>query len=116
MIIKIKDLETFALIGIHDHERYKKQRLILNVTLEYDASLAAQTDEIEHAIDYEKLAHMLIKEIETHAYYLLEALSDHLIKIIMKDQRIQSVELEIDKPDALKKASSVSIRERRNRE
>ena len=45
--IRITNLKLRTIIGIHDWERAHKQDVIINVTIEFDASKAADSDNID---------------------------------------------------------------------
>ncbi len=107
--IHIKNLRLRAIIGIYPIERKKKQDVVINIKLKYDSQKAINEDTITHAIDYKKITKKIIIEVEKSKFQLLESLADFILKIITKDKKVVSAEVEVDKPQALRYADSVSV-------
>ena len=107
--IQITDLKLKAIIGTHDWERKVKQVVVINVTFEYNSLQAAKTDNIRHATDYKTITKKIIKYIQESHFYLLEALTANVLKIIMTNKAITKATVRIDKPLALRFAKSVSV-------
>ncbi len=108
-IIRINDLKVRALIGAYSWERVNKQELVINITLEYDASKACGSDKLKDALNYEAVASQAIKTVERSRYVLLEKLTAKLLAGIMADKRVQSAHVRIDKPLAVPQARCVSF-------
>lgn len=110
MEIHIKNLKIKAIIGINDWERKEKQDVIVNVTLELDASSAAQTDRIEDTLNYKTLTKRIISEVESSKFFLLEKLAHHILNLVLEDKKAIRGTVEVDKPQALRFADSVSVK------
>lgn len=110
LVIKIKNLRLKTIIGVLPFERKKKQEVVLNIKFEFDASKASKSDNIKDTIDYNALTEEISRGVVKSHFYLLEALVDFVLNIILKDKRIKKAKVEIDKPNALKKAESVSVK------
>lgn len=108
-LVKIQGLTVHALIGVYDFERHAKQRLILDVDMHTDLSLAASTDNVNNTIDYGKVAQRLADIAEGSSYLLLEALAKEMLDMIFSEFTPQKVTLTINKPDILKEAQNVAI-------
>ena len=109
MIIRIKNLKLRTIIGANDWEREKEQDVIINVEMEYDGKQAARTDDIRDTVDYKVMKRRIIEEVERSRFCLLDALADHVLKIVMAEKKVQRATVEIDKPHALRFADSVSV-------
>ena len=116
MITRIKNLRLRTIIGCHDWERKNKQDIIVNIKFEFDAAKAVVSDDIEDTVDYMQLKKAIIKEVENSTFQLLEKLANHIMDIIMGDNKISKATVEIDKPHALRFADSVSVACTRERE
>ena len=108
-IIRINDLKVRALIGAYSWERINKQELVVNITIEYDASKACRSDKLKDALNYESTATKAAKTLERSRYTLLEKLVSKLLADIMSDRRVQSAHVRVDKPQALAQARCVSF-------
>ena len=109
MTIRIKNLRLRAIVGIFEWERHNPQDVMLNVALEFDATAAAASDAIEDTVDYKALKKMIIQEVESSNYQLVEALACHVLDVIMQEPKVLRATVEIDKPHALRFADSVSV-------
>ena len=107
--IRINDLRLRAIIGTHPWERKNKQDLVLNLTIEYDASKASKTDNLKDALDYEAIATKVTKAVERSNCYLLEKLTAKILSMITTDPKVISACVRIDKPHAIGEARSVSF-------
>ena len=108
-VITINDLKVRALIGAYSWEWVNKQELVINITIEYDASKACRSDKLKDALNYESVAAKVIKTVERSRYSLLEKLVDKLLAGIMSDLRVLSAHVRVDKPHALPEAKYVSF-------
>ncbi len=108
-IIRITDLKLKAIIGIYDWERKLKQDVIINLELTFNSSKAAKSDNIKDTVDYKSLKKRIIALVESSKFFLLEKLVEQVLNLIMEDPKILKATVRIDKPKALRFASSVSI-------
>ena len=115
MIIKIKNLKMRAIIGFNDWEREKKQEICINLSMTTDDETAAVSDSPDDCINYKQIKNKVIEGIENTEYYLLEKMASSILEIVMREERLKSATVEIDKPQALRFAESVSITMTRNR-
>ncbi len=116
MIIRIKDLRLRTIIGFKKWEREKKQDIIINLLVETNEERAVETDDIADGIDYKVITKKIIAEVENTEFNLLEKLAGFILDIVMADERIDRATIEIDKPHALRFASSTSVELVRKRE
>ncbi|MDP8243774.1 MAG: dihydroneopterin aldolase [Candidatus Hinthialibacter antarcticus] len=115
MIIRIKNLRIPAEVGVHAWEHGAPQLVVINVLLEYDASDAAKSDALKHSVDYQLMTQKISEAVRAVHFHLLERMAEHVLQIMMEDERIILAEVEIDKPDALTLADSVSVSARAHR-
>ncbi len=107
-LIDIVDLRIRTIIGTHPWERKNKQELIINLTLQYDAQKAARSDNLKDALDYEKIANMVIQTVEKSRCLLLERLAEQIVAQLKKFKGLQGASLKIDKPQAIAQARCIS--------
>ena len=113
--IQITDLVVSGIIGINPDERINKQDVRVNATLWVDTRAAANSDDIADAVNYRTITKMIISHIETGEPMLVERLVDEIADICLDDQRVQQVEVTVEKPGALRHAQSVGITITRSR-
>jgi FolB domain-containing protein len=107
--IRINDLKVRVLIGAHSWEKVNKQELIINITIEYDASKACKSDKLKDALNYDSVATKAVKIAERSHHTLLEKLTSKLLQGIMSDRRVLAAHVRVGKPQALAQASTVSF-------
>lgn len=108
MVICIKNLRVSGILGVYPEERHKERDIIINARLEYNAQDAIRTDALEDALDYKNIRDCIQKVVAETKFKLLETLADRLVRELTTDTRILKLELEIDKPGALRLTDSVS--------
>ena len=105
----IKDFIIEEIIGIHQHEKIKKQKIKFNIVLNVNQSSIPDEKDIKSIVDYEKITNKLENLTKSKKYNFLESLAEDSFEEIFKDKRINSVKIKIEKPDAIKTANSVGV-------
>ncbi len=114
--IHITDLSVSGILGINPDERVNPQEILVNATLWADTRPASISDDIEDAVNYRTITKRLIAHIERGEPMLVERLVAELAEICFEsDERIEAVEMTVEKPGALRHARSVGITIRRTR-
>ena len=105
----IKDFIIEEIIGVHEHEKIKKQKIKFNIVLDVDQSVLPDEKDIKSIVDYEKITNKLENLTRNKKYNFLESLAEDSFKEIFEDKRINSVTIKIEKPQAIKNAESVGV-------
>jgi D-erythro-7,8-dihydroneopterin triphosphate epimerase len=113
--IHIRDLKLRCIIGIYPRERRRKQNVVVNITLETDLRAAGRSDAIADTVDYKAIKLEILDFVRGSRFQLIEALAEGIAAICLKDPRVQSATVTIDKPGALRFAHSVAVEVARSR-
>ena len=105
----IKDFIIEEIIGIHEHEKTKKQKIKFNIVLDINQSSVPNEKNIKSIVDYEKIINKLENLTKRKKYNFLESLVEDSFEEIFEDKRINSVKIKIEKPEAIEKAESVGV-------
>ena len=105
----IKNFIIEEIIGIHKHEKIKKQKIKFNIVLDVNQSFVPDEKDINSIVDYEKITNKLENLTKSKKYNFLESLAEDSFEEIFKDKRINSVTIKIEKPEAIKNAESVGV-------
>ncbi len=105
----IKDFIIEEIIGIHKHEKEKKQKIKFNIVLDISQTSVPNEKDIESVVDYEKITNKLENLTQSKKYNFLESLAEDSFKEIFRDKRINSITIKIEKPEAIKNAKSVGV-------
>ena len=111
----IKDFIIEEIIGIHEHEKIKKQKIKFNIVMEVNPNTIPDEHDIKSIVNYEKITQKLENLVKTKKYNFLESLAEDSFKEIFEDKRINSVKIKIEKPEAIKNAESVGVEVFKNR-
>ncbi|MCT7910979.1 dihydroneopterin aldolase [Arcobacter lacus] len=95
MKIDIENLTFKCIIGILDFERVKKQKVIINLSFEYNFSN-------DKFIDYAQVADLLKKTMKKEKFQLIEDAVLYLTKLLNQTYEIKNLKLKISKPTILK--------------
>lgn len=95
MKIEISNLTFKCIIGILDFERIKKQRVILNISFEYNFSK-------DLFIDYSEVSNLIKKTMKKEKFLLLEDAILHLENLLNNSYQISNLYIKISKPNILK--------------
>ena len=107
--VLIKNFIIQEIIGIHEHEKIKKQKIKFNIVIDIDQNILPNEKDIKSIVDYEKITNNLKNLVKNKKYNFLESLAEDSFKKIFEDKRINSVKIKIEKPDAIKNADSVGV-------
>ncbi len=113
--VLIKDFIIQEIIGIHKHEKIKKQKIKFNIVIDVDQNTIPDEKDIKSIVDYEKITNKLKNLTKNKKYNFLESLAEDSFKEIFEDKRINSVKIKIEKPEAINNAESVGVEVFKNR-
>src|SRR5690606_38091630 len=108
-IVYIRDLRIDTIIGIYDWERQVKQTVSLDLEMATDIRPAAQTDDIQFALNYKEVSKRLIAYIETRNALLVESLAEEVATIILNEFNVPWLRLRLSKPGAVRGARDVGL-------
>ena len=95
MKIQISNLTFKAIIGILDFERIKKQKVIINLSFEYEFSK-------DKFIDYAEVSKLVKTTMKKEKFLLLEDAILHLENLLNNSYQISNLYIKISKPNILK--------------
>lgn len=107
--IRLKNLRLRTHIGIKDDELHNRQDVVINAVIRYRADKAVAFNHIEQALNYRTITKQVIAHVEDHRFLLLERMTREVLDLIMAHEQVLTAQVEIDKPNALRFADSVSI-------
>jgi D-erythro-7,8-dihydroneopterin triphosphate epimerase len=109
-IICVKGLRLRTILGVYEHERHTPQDVVVHLALTVDAAQAAATDDLRYAVDYAALSHRIAERVERSQFRLLERLAEEILNLALAEPLVRAATVEVEKPDALPRAESVSVR------
>ena len=109
-IVFIEDLTIETVIGIYDWERKIRQKVIFNIEMATDIAKAAETDTIEHTLDYKAVSKRIIGFVEASEFQLVETLAEKVAEIIQKEFNVNWLSLKLSKPGAVRGSRAVGVK------
>ena len=109
-IIKVENLRLRAFIGFMEWETEKLQDLVISYSFKYDNTLASETDDIQHAIDYKKITKEIIDFVDQKSFNLIETVAENIYNHLQNTSaKLQEINVRVEKPHALRFADNVMI-------
>jgi FolB domain-containing protein len=113
--ITICDIALRCIIGVFPEERREKQDVIITVTLYADLARACATDDFRDTVDYKTVKKAIVDLVEASEFKLIEALAQAIADACLAFDRVQQVEVRVEKPGALRFARTVAVEISRGR-
>jgi len=113
--IQIQDLLLRTIIGINEEERRNRQDVLINITLYADTRAAGASDDIGDAVNYRTITKRVIKRVEESSFNLVERMAAEIAAICLEEPRVETVDVRVEKPGALRFARSVGVELHRTR-
>lgn len=109
--IQLHDMEFYAYHGHFKEEQKVGNHFIVNVKLKTDITKVAQTDNLDDALDYQKVYKLIESEMQQNSY-LIEPLLMRMVRRLFDEfYQLEFLELEISKinPPLGGKVKNVSL-------
>ena len=97
--ILINNLIIQASVGVYEHEKKNKQKLIVNVELLLSNDSEPKQDNLESTQDYSQFRKCLIDIIQSQHFHLLEVLVEKIHSTLMVNSYVIGVKVNISKPN-----------------
>lgn len=98
--IELRGLTVRGNHGVFDHERRDGQDFVIDLTVWLDLAPAAASDDLADTVDYGGLAQRAAGIVAGPPRDLIETVAAEIADDVMKDQRIEAVEVVVHKPEA----------------
>lgn len=95
MKVEISNLTFKCIVGILDFERVKKQKVVINLSFEYDF-------ENNSFIDYAEVSKLIEQGMKKEKFKLLEDAIIYFENLLNKKYKIQNLNIKISKPNIIK--------------
>jgi dihydroneopterin aldolase len=108
--IVLKGFEVSASIGVHDHERAARQRIVLDVEITVDQAARPETDTIDQVLDYDFIREEVHALLAARHYDLQESLCYDILDFCLARPEVVSATVYSRKPDIYPDCDSVGFR------
>ena len=108
-IIFIEGLEIETIIGVYEHERDIKQKVVLDIEMTLPESDASSSDDLRHTVDYDAVSKLVTSYVIDTQYQLIESLAEQVASLVLGAFATDSLKLKLSKPGAVKNTKSVGL-------
>ncbi len=105
----IRGLQVDAVIGVYDWEKQVRQPLVFDLEMVWDIRLAAATDDLIHALDYQAVVIFIERFVREQHFQLLESLLERLAEALRKEFGMPWLSIRVEKPAVVPQARAVGL-------
>lgn len=105
----VRNFVLDASIGIHDHERVAPQRVRFNLDLAVREGGATALEGLDEVVCYEKISDGVRQIVDSGHVNLVERLAEDVATMCLRDPRVVSVRVKVEKLDIMADAESVGV-------
>jgi dihydroneopterin aldolase len=98
--IQLTGIRCYGYTGYLPEEQVLGQWFEADLTLWLDLSPAGKSDRIEDTLDYRKAISTVQELLKTSKFALIERVAAEIAEAILKDERVQQVQVRLSKPSA----------------
>lgn len=98
--IFLKNYRAQMFLGIHSYEKAKKQLVIINVDLYFDAAVSSRGDAIESVVDYDFVRTEIQRISQERHFNLQETLCEEILAICLAKPGVLAARISTEKPEA----------------
>ena len=96
-IIELEGMRFYAWHGYYESERIIGNEFLVDVTIETDCSLAAKSDKLEDALNYQAVFDLVKKEMQVISHLLEHVANRILDTLFMEFPKVQGIKVKISK-------------------
>ena len=105
----MRDLELSCLIGVHSHERLRRQRVRINLDLAVEEGPEPVGDELANVVSYEDILDRVRAIAGAGHINLVETLAERIAETCLEDARVRIARIRVEKLDVFGDAASVGV-------
>lgn len=106
--IFIHGMKLKASIGIFDHEKARKQMIIIDVDLVVEEGKPYE-DDIDKVVNYKIIVEDIEAYVEAGHVLLVETMAERIADICLKDSMVKRAIVKIEKPEAFIHVGGVGV-------
>ena len=107
--LHIRDLRLDMLIGVYDSEKQNPQPVVINIRATCDIPQNLNADNYQNVPCYKTIADDITAITRLGHIELVETLCQKIAEICLHDNRVQSVWVKVEKPNAIPHTNSVGV-------
>jgi len=114
--VGLKGFRIDCVVGVYASEREHPQAVIMDIELDYDFAGAAGSDDVSNAVDYDRVAEGVTELVQRRGFRLIETMAEETADLLFgQHASVQTLRLEVRKPNAVAAAECSFVRLERAR-
>jgi len=105
----IHGLRVDAVIGVYDWEKQVRQPLVFDLEMAWDIRVAAATDDLMHALNYQAVSEFVETFVREQHFQLLESLIERLAEALRNEFGMPWIGLRVEKPAVVPQSRAVGL-------
>ena len=105
----IHGLKVDAVIGVYDWEKQVRQPLVFDLEMAWDIRVAAATDDLIHALNYQAVTEFVEAFVREQHFQLLESLIERLAEALRKEFGMPWISIKVEKPAVVPQSRVVGL-------
>ena len=107
--VLIEGLAVETVVGVYDWEREVTQSLVVDLEMAWDIRMAAATDDLTHALNYQAVTEFIERFVREQNFQLLESLIQRLADALLKEFGMPWIRIQVEKPAVVPQARVVGL-------
>jgi 7,8-dihydroneopterin aldolase/epimerase/oxygenase len=96
----LRDYAVQINIGVHEFEKQREQRVLINVDLYIPLALSTpRADAVHEVVDYDFIRRSVSERVERGHIHLQETLCDDVLALMLAHPRVKAARVSTEKPD-----------------
>jgi len=113
--VLIEGLTIITTIGVYDWEKTIKQKLVLDLEMQWDNTQAGLNDDVTFCLDYAKVTNAIENYVKSRQFGLIERVAEEVAQLVINDFFVPRVKIKVSKPSAIPSAKNVAVMIERHR-
>ena len=111
----VDGLELIGQVGVYEHERRHKQRVVVSLKLTVADYYDGVSDQLGQVYDYDEAIETVRRIVHSGHFNLIETLAEAIAAALLANPVVDTAQVTIAKPDVLPACRSVGIEIERRR-
>jgi len=105
----VRDLIVTGEIGVHPHEKGRRQRVRINLDLDVEEGAGVAEDRLADVVCYEDIVVKVRALVGQRHVNLVETLAERIAEICLGDRRVRRAQVRVEKLDVFEDVASVGV-------
>lgn len=107
--VVIEGLSVMTTVGVYDWEQHIKQKVVLDVIMDWNNKLAGKSDDINDCLNYAEVSQTIVNFLNHNRFFLIEKIAEEVAELVMNHFLISKVKVKVSKPGAVTAANNVAV-------